>query len=284
MSAAATATTYRFPCPAPLPSSSFLRQADRHTAWNLCGSVALRPAIRPLPLVQAGSRADDSAPSGMSLEKALMLLGVPETASFDEIISAKNSVLDAYKDDEGAVARVEAAYDMLLMRSLKKRQAGKVISSSVRYADVEPVGTSGIRSIPHWLQSGVKNSPLTMRALSARGLGLQVGIFGALIVLTYVNGASAPSSVVPYPGVDLPALILAGSFGASLYFMTKGDIKLGKATIITIGALVAGAAVGSAVESWLQVDAVPFMGLQSPAAVVSEFILFSQLLASLYLR
>lgn len=58
----------------------------------------------------------------------------------------------------------------------------------------------------------------------------------------------------------------------------------GKATVITIGGLVAGAVVGSAVESWLQVDVVPFLGINSPAAVISEFILFSQFLVSLCLR
>lgn len=61
-------------------------------------------------------------------------------------------------------------------------------------------------------------------------------------------------------------------------------IFAGKATVITLGGLVAGAVVGSAVESWLQVDIVPFLGVHSPAAVISEFILFSQLLVSLYLR
>lgn len=61
-------------------------------------------------------------------------------------------------------------------------------------------------------------------------------------------------------------------------------ISAGKATIITIGGLAAGAVVGSVVENWLQVDIVPFLGIHSPAAVVSEFILFSQLLVSLYLR
>ncbi|XP_057496590.1 uncharacterized protein LOC130781402 [Actinidia eriantha] len=57
-----------------------------------------------------------------------------------------------------------------------------------------------------------------------------------------------------------------------------------KATVITIGGLVAGAAVGSVVENWLQVDIVRFLGIHSPAVVVSEFILFSQFLVSLYLR
>lgn len=58
----------------------------------------------------------------------------------------------------------------------------------------------------------------------------------------------------------------------------------GKATVITIGGLVVGAAVGSVVENWLQVDIVPFFGIHSPAVIVSEFILFSQFLVSLYLR
>lgn len=45
-----------------------------------------------------------------------------------------------------------------------------------------------------------------------------------------------------------------------------------------------GAVIGSTVENWLQVDIVPFFGIRSPAVVVSEFVLVSQLLVSLYLR
>lgn len=58
----------------------------------------------------------------------------------------------------------------------------------------------------------------------------------------------------------------------------------GKATVITIGGLVAGAVIGSAVENWLQVDIVPFLGIHSPATVVGEVIILSQFLVSLYLR
>ncbi|MQM02222.1 hypothetical protein Taro_034985 [Colocasia esculenta] len=68
----------------------------------------------------------------------------------------------------------------------------------------------------------------------------------------------------------------------------KGEVDArrarGRATIITVGGLVAGAVVGSAVENWLQVDIVPFFGIHSPAVIISEFILFSQFLVSLYLR
>ncbi|KAJ9549206.1 hypothetical protein OSB04_021749 [Centaurea solstitialis] len=217
----------------------------------------------------------------MSLETALNLLGVSEGASFDDILRAKNSVLAACKDDQESIAQVEAAYDILLMQSLSQRRAGKVVNSSIRYADVKPVNAPQMGSMPQWVQGALKNPPISVEAPSARDLGIEAGVYGALAVLTYVNGASSP--VGSLSGADVPGLILATSFGASLYFMTKRNVKLGKATVITIGGLVAGAVVGSVVENWLQVDIVPFFGIHSPATVVSEFVLISQFLISLYL-
>ncbi|KAF2302132.1 hypothetical protein GH714_032889 [Hevea brasiliensis] len=201
---------------------------------------------------RASSRADDSAPSEMSVENALKL-------------------------------SVETAYDMLLMRSLTQRRSGKVANSGIRYADVKPLNSPGLGSVPQWLQTTMKNAPISVETPSAGDLGIQAGVYGAMMVLTYVNGATT-SSVASYAGADVPGLILATSFGASLYFMTKRNVKLGKATVITLGGLVAGAVVGSTLENWLQVDVVPFLGIHSPATVVSEFILFSQFLVSLYLR
>ncbi|KAL3843343.1 hypothetical protein ACJIZ3_000746 [Penstemon smallii] len=234
------------------------------------------------PPLRASSRADDSAPFEMSVENALKVLGVSDGASFDDILRAKNSIIASCKDDQQIISQVEAAYDMLLLKSLSQRRAGKVVNSSIRYADVKPVNAPKMGSMPKWLQTSVKNPPISIEAPSTSELGVQAGVYGALMVLTYVNGAS--ESTVPYAAADVPGLILATSFGASLYFMTKKNIKLGKATVITIGGLVAGAVVGSAVENWLQVDIVPFMGIHTPATVVGEFILFSQFLISLYLR
>ncbi|ONK55892.1 uncharacterized protein A4U43_C10F2030 [Asparagus officinalis] len=178
---------------------------------------------------------------------------------------------------------VEAAYDMLLMQSLTQRRAGKVVNSSIRYADVKPVRTSQPSSLPRWLQTTVKNAPVSVETPSTRDLGIQAGVYGALAVFTFASGASSPSGGT-YTGADVPGIILATSFGASLYFLTKKTSSLGKATLITVGGLVIGAAVGSVVEQWLQVDIVPFFGIHSPAVIVSEFILFSQFLVSLYLR
>ncbi|KVH96018.1 Protein of unknown function DUF3353, partial [Cynara cardunculus var. scolymus] len=233
---------------------------------GLTSSSSRRTSLsRFVVLAAGGGSAADESSFEMSLETALNLLGVSEGASFDDILRAKNSVLAACKDDQESIAQVEAAYDMLLMQSLSQRRAGKVVNSSIRYADVKPVNTPQMGSMPQWVQGALKNPPISVEAPSARDLGIEAGVYGALAVLTYVNGASSP--VGSLSGADVPGLILA----------TR------KATVITIGGLVAGAVVGSAVENWLQVDIVPFFGIHSPATVVSEFVLISQFLISLYL-
>lgn len=121
---------------------------------------------------------------------------------------------------------MEAAYDMLLMQSLSQRRAGKVVDKSIRYADVKS-NAPRMDSMPKWLQTSVRNSPISFETPSTGELAVQAGVYGALMVLTYANGAST-SSEVAYSGADVPGLILATSFGASLYFMTKKKVKLGK--------------------------------------------------------
>lgn len=279
------AVLHRIPATANLTASSpaglnhptihnrLLRRPQTH-ARVMRTSRARRPASPP------AARSDDfSAPSDMSVENALELLGVREGASFDEILRAKNAIIASCRDNQDAVAQVETAYDMLLMQSLSKRRSGKVANSNIRYADVKLVKNPEAGGVlPQWLKSVVKNVPISIESPTRDSLGVQSGIYGALMVFTFVSGTSSNS------GADVPGLVLATSFGASLFFLTKKNINLGKATLMTASGLVVGAVVGTAVENWLQVDVVPFLGVHSPAVIVSEFILFSQLLVSLYLR
>ncbi|CAH9056956.1 unnamed protein product [Cuscuta europaea] len=235
--------------------------------------------------VQASSRAEDSVPFEMSVENALKLLGVQDGASFEDILRAKKSIVAASKGDPETIIKVEAAYDMLLMQSLSQRRAGKVVDKSIRYADVKKsVNASRMNSIPKWLQNAVRNSTVSFETPSTRELAVQAGVYGALSVLTYANGAPTSSDAAFPGGADIPGLILATSFGATLYFITKKNVTLGKASLVTIGGLVAGAVMGSAVESWLQVDIVPFLGIHNPATLVAEFIILSQFLVSLYIK
>ncbi|KFK37076.1 hypothetical protein AALP_AA4G209500 [Arabis alpina] len=263
-----------------LPSklNSLFFPSRKSQPWR--SASVLLPTRRRCAAARASSRADDSPPFDMSVETALKVLGVSEGASFDEILRAKKSILASRKDDPNAISQAEAAYDMLLMQSLNQRRAGKVVSNNIRYADVKSSNPLGTGTVSQWM----KNPPVSIDMPSTSNLGIQAGVYGAMMVLTYVNGSSVDSSGMPYAGADVPGLILASSFGASLYFMTKRNVKLGKAAAITAGGLVVGAVVGSTIESWLHVDVVPFLGLHSPASVVSEFIVFSQFLVSLCLR
>lgn len=109
------------------------------------------------------------------------------------------------------------------MQSLNQRRAGKVVSNNIRYADVKSSNPLGTGTVSRWM----KNPPVSVDMPSTSDLGIQAGVYGAMMVLTYVNGSSLESSGMPYAGADVPGLILASSFGASLYFMTRKNVKLG---------------------------------------------------------
>ena len=89
-----------------------LGSRPRRWWWGPATALPLlrRPPTAPPPPA-AGSRADDSsAPFEMSFESALKLLGVSESASFDDILRAKNAVLASCKDDQEAVAQVYPSF------------------------------------------------------------------------------------------------------------------------------------------------------------------------------
>lgn len=116
-----------YPRPPPrLPVPSHTGRPAKNEPWRGVSTSTVIPSRRKL--VQAGSRADDSAPSEKSVENALKLLGVSEGASFDEILRAKNSVLAACKDDQEAIAQVPSpsfALPRLLPFLFQLRKEGK---------------------------------------------------------------------------------------------------------------------------------------------------------------
>ena len=111
MAATLTVRPNRFTAGSLYPRSPYRRRGPdrtgrpiRNELWR--GLTTPSIILSRRKLVQAGSRADDSAPSDMSVENALKLLGVTEGASFDDILRAKNSILASCKDDQEAIAQV----------------------------------------------------------------------------------------------------------------------------------------------------------------------------------
>ncbi len=78
-------------------------------------------------------------------------LGISPDASFDEVQMARQERLEAVGDDPQARARVEAAYDAVLMERLRERQQGKVSSAALsasKREEVKPAATPRSPSRP----------------------------------------------------------------------------------------------------------------------------------------
>lgn len=74
--------------------------------------------------------ADRSGDAGGTQPSPYERLGISPEASFDAVQEAKQARLAELGDDPQAKARIEAAYDAVLMDRLKERQQGKVSSAA----------------------------------------------------------------------------------------------------------------------------------------------------------
>jgi hypothetical protein len=93
-----------------------------------------------LPPGATGGSSDGSSP----YER----LGIASDASFDDVQGARQHCLDAVGDDPQARARVEAAYDAVLMERLRERQQGRVSSAALSASKREEVKPAVIARAP----------------------------------------------------------------------------------------------------------------------------------------
>ena len=108
----------------------------------------------------------NSQPNSNSQDPYL-ILGVNEGASFDAIQEARDKKLIEAGDEQITKAKIEAAYDSLLMVSLKSRQLGnasnEAINASKKENESKKVGDMGAGS----LQTRLKNLNLPKNEASA---------------------------------------------------------------------------------------------------------------------
>ena len=138
-----------------LPSAHALASAGRSTHCHVVPSArgkatyvarnhpapttVLTNTVQSPTVLCRGSGDSEALPLRMTTEDACKILDVQATASFEEVLAAKNTKLGAAGGDENRVVEVETAYDILFMRAMKKRMSGEIeVSTSVRYADVPP--------------------------------------------------------------------------------------------------------------------------------------------------
>lgn len=176
----------------------------------------------------------------MSTPNPYEQLGVTEDASFDEIQSARNRLLQEHETDRQRMEAVEMAYDAVLMDRLRLRQEGRIkVPDRIRFAeqDDRPApatpATPQPPQLPNWLAGSIDQPTRTDWLQSG-------GTFAVLLGLGLLN-----------PGGDgaLLQLVLAIGAGASLFFLNRKERRFGRAVLLTLLGLIGGLIVGSVVAS-----------------------------------
>ncbi len=138
----------------------------------------------------------NSQPNSNSQDPYL-ILGVNEGASFDAIQEARDKKLIEAGDEQITKAKIEAAYDSLLMVSLKSRQLGnasnEAINASKKENESKKVGDMGAGSLLTRLknlnlpknEASASNFLPSLEWPSGQGLNIRVsfGILAFLLVL-----------------------------------------------------------------------------------------------------
>ncbi|NJL85118.1 MAG: hypothetical protein HC886_02740 [Leptolyngbyaceae cyanobacterium SM1_1_3] len=163
----------------------------------------------------------------MSDRSSYEMLGVTEAASFEEIQSARDRLLEACLGDHKEMEAIETAYDAILMERLRLRQEGKIkVPDRIRFAEKSPEPapeSPPVASRPSaaWLNQ-LLDTPERKDVLQP------AGIFGLLALAGFYG----------------PALALALGVACSIYFLNRKEHKLWRSVLLTLLGLVIGVTLG----------------------------------------
>jgi Protein CHAPERONE-LIKE PROTEIN OF POR1-like len=170
-------------------------------------------------------------------------LGVAHDASFDDVQQARRNRLDEVSDDPIERARIEAAYDAVLMDRLKERQQGR-LSSAARTASQREQTAAAERSVLPSLRS-TPSFPLPKLASPS------------ISVLPNLTMAQGQERLFPLAAhglllvllLALPqasgAMLLALGCLATLFNLMRRQVKFGRAVGWTVILLLVGLLIGN---------------------------------------
>jgi len=141
--------------------------------------------------------------SNSNSQDPYLILGLNEGANFDDIQEARDKKLIQAGDDLILKAKIEAAYDSLLMVSLKSRQLGnasnEAINASKKEDEAKKVGETGPSSLLTRLKNfnlpkyerSTSNFLPSFELPSGQGLNIRIslGILAFLLVLIVPPGS-----------------------------------------------------------------------------------------------
>ncbi|YAI82013.1 MAG: CPP1-like family protein [cyanobacterium endosymbiont of Rhopalodia sterrenbergii] len=170
----------------------------------------------------------------MSKQSPYEVLGINDSASFEEIQEAKNLLSQKYCEDNKVVENIEVAYDAIIMDRLRMRQEGKIkVPDRIRFPEKSleisptPLSLSLDDSLP-WLQ-GFIDTP------SSNDILWTTGIFATLATFTVIISSN-----------KIPFILVLGVF-TSIYFLNRKEQQFVRAFSISIIGLLIGVISGTAI-------------------------------------
>ena len=159
-------------------------------------------------------------------------LGVTETATFEEIQSAKNNLQQKYQDDAVTLESVEAAYDAIIMDRLRSRQEGRIkVPDRIRFpeqiSEYKQLPAVPVTQPPSWFKRLI-DTP------SSSDILIPALIYGILGCLTLIGNISESL---------LSLLMSIGSF-TSVYLIYRKERRFGRALLLSLIGLFFGVALG----------------------------------------
>ena len=195
------------------------------------------------------------------------LLGVTAEASFEEVQTAKQNKLLEVGEDPLARARIEAAYDAVLMGRLKERQQGKV-STAARSASVREDAVSAAKPAVTGLPA-LPKLPALPRPQGLPQLSLPVLRWeaGRDSWITLAGAGVLVTLLLLWPAAGPELLLALGTLGA-VAMLQRRSRRFWPPVGFAFGLLVAGLVLGGLLGGLLSAD-LP-LGLPLQAAQVQS--------------
>ncbi len=159
------------------------------------------------------------------------LLGVSADAGFDDVQKARDRVVASCGDDAMARARIEAAYDAVLMERLRDRQSGRLSSAAASASQMErqqvSAGVTSSGNGPAALLTRLRSMSLPAPSLNGSGFvpDLQL-VQGQGLIVRSIAGALALLLLLLAPQtVDL--LLALSTIGVFISQVKRGRRPLG---------------------------------------------------------
>ncbi|WP_392349916.1 CPP1-like family protein [Parasynechococcus sp.] len=213
----------------------------------------------------------DSGPD-QNAEDPYARLGLSQGASFEQVQQARQACLDQVGDDQQARARVESAYDAVLMSRLRERQQGQLSEAA---ADASVREESGNKSTafqatgvlqklqPKLMDAGQAISDMRPQVALVQGPGLWIRLgIGSLAMVALLLSSDSVQLVL--------ALGLIGGYVSAVRRGRRPLSSLGW----TLASVVVGLVAGGVLAAALSPSAVDQLNLNSdqiqaiPAAVL----------------